>query len=178
MDKVRLILTLVSIAIVVGPIAVMLIAYQDNLSELLIPPEINEIADNLLSGGGGQFEAPTQLNSTYDAPSRTVTLTFQFKNPFSFPVTVNSMSGSMACDKHDDFPLGNATLKEPVSVGAGETATVTVLGTWTEEAVDHFQAAHAGEKKIIVELRNLAMDVSGIKIQTNERIRIPDVPIA
>jgi len=177
MDKVQLVLTLVSIAIVVGPIAIMLIAYQDNLPELLIPPEINEIADNLLSGGGGGFEAPTQLNSTYDPSSRTVTLTFQFKNPFSFPVTVNSMSGSMMCDKHD-FPLGNATLKKPVSVGAGETATVTVLGTWTEEAVDHFQTAHSGEKKTTVDLRNLAMDVSGIKIQTNERIRIPDAPIA
>jgi hypothetical protein len=168
MDKVRLILTLISIAITVGPIAVMLIAYQDNLLGLFIPPEVNEIADNLMSGGGGGLEASTQLNSTYDASSRTVTLTFQFKNPFNFPVTVNSMSGSIVCDKHDF----------PVSVGAGETATITVLGTWTEEAIDHFQTAHAGEKKTTVDLVNLAIDVSGIKIQTNERIQIPDVPIA
>jgi hypothetical protein len=177
MDKMRLILTLISIAITVGPIAVMLIAYQDNLLGLFIPPGVNEIADNLMSGGGGGLEAPTQLNSTYDASSRTVTLTFQFKNPFNFPVTVNSMSGSIVCDKHN-FPLGNATLKKPVSVGAGETATITVLGSWTEEAIDHFQTAHAGEKKTTVDLVNLAMDVSGIKIQTNERIQIPDVPIA
>jgi hypothetical protein len=177
MDKVRLILTLISIAITVGPIAVMLIAYQDNLGGLFIPPEVNEIADNLVSGGGGVLGAPTQLNSTYDASSRTVTLTFQFKNPFNFPITVNSMSGGIVCDKHN-FPLGNATLKKPASVGAGETATMTVLGTWTEEAIDHFQAAHAGEKKLTVGLVNLAVDVSGIKIQTNERMQIPDVPIA
>jgi hypothetical protein len=177
MDKVRLILTLVSIAIIAGPIAVMLIAYRDNLLGLFIPPEANEIADNLMSSGGVGLEAPTQLNSTYDASSRTVTLTFQFKNPFNFPVTVNSMSGNIMCDKHG-FPLGNATLKKPISVGAGETATITVLGTWTEEAIDHFQAAHAGEKKTTIDLVNLAIDVSGIKIQTNERIQIPDVPIA
>jgi hypothetical protein len=181
MDKIRLLLTLITIAITLGPIAGIVIMYQNNLLELFIPPEINEIANNLMSGGGTngtRLEPPTIVGlPQYDEASRTVTLTFQYKNTFTFDITVNSMSGSIVCDAHN-FPLGKATLDKPVSIRAGETATITVLGTWTEEAISHFQTAHAGEKSIDIALVDLAVDIQGITIQTNQRITIPDVPIA
>ena len=53
MDKVRLILTLVSIAIVVVPIVGVLLAYQGNLMGLFVPPEITQIADDFMDGGDG-----------------------------------------------------------------------------------------------------------------------------
>jgi hypothetical protein len=181
MDKVRLALSLVTIAIIVVPIVGVLIAYQNNLLGLVIPPEVNEIADNLThgssSGSGNGQEVPTQINTTYNAASRTVTLTFQYKNPFGFDVTINSMSGNIICDT-DDFPLGTAHLDKPVSLSAGETATITVLGTWTEVAINHFQTAHPGAKTINADLVDLVVDAQGIKIQTNQRIQLPNVPIA
>lgn len=174
MDKVRLALSLVTIAIIVVPIVGVLIAYQNNLLGLFIPPEVNDIASNLMTGGGTNLEPPTVVGEPkYDPTSRTVSLTFQFTNPFNLSITINSMSGSVECAEHN-FHLGNATLSNPVSVGAGEKATITVLVTWTEEAISHFQTAHAGEKEVDVNLVGLTVDVKGIKIQTNQSIKIPN----
>jgi hypothetical protein len=179
-DKVRLLLTVITIAIIAVPILGMLLAYQNNLLGLFIPPEINEIAEDLMGGGGTNgpgLEPPTMVEPPqYDPASRTVTLTFQYKNTFPFDITVNSMTGNIECDEHG-FPLGNASLSKPVSIDAGKTATMTVVGTWTEQAISHFETAHAGEETVDVALVDLAVDVSGITVQTNERISIPDVPI-
>jgi hypothetical protein len=179
MDKVRLLLTVISILIVVVPILGIVLAYQNNLLGLIIPPEVNEITDNLMHGGssnGNGQEVPSQITTTYDPASRTFTLTFQYKNPFFFDVTINSMSGNIVCDT-DNFPLGTANLADPVSLDAGETATLTVHGTWTEAAVSHFQTAHPGAKTINADLVDLVVDAQGIKIQTNQRIQLPNIPI-
>jgi hypothetical protein len=179
MDKVRLLLTLITIAIVVVPIVGMLLAYQNNLLGLFIPPEINEIADNLSGGGtnGAGLEPPTMVGEPeYDEASQTFSVTFQFKNTFPVDLTIKSLSGNIECYEHG-FTLGNASLSKPVSIDAGETKTMTVRGTWTEQAINHFHTAHAGEETVDVVLVDFAVDVSGITVQTNERISIPDVPI-
>lgn len=181
MDKVRLMLTVLSIVIIVVPIVSVVLMNQNNLLGLIIPSQINDIASTLTGGnssGGGNNPGNPQIvgEPQYDAASRTVTLTFQYTNPFNFPVTLNSMTGDIVCHA-DDFPLGNASLSKPVSMGAGETATLTVQGTWTDAAITHFQTSHADQKTIAVDLADVAIDVSGVKIQTDQRIPISDMPI-
>lgn len=182
MDKVRLLLTLITIAIVVIPIVGMLLAYQDNLLGLFIPPEINEIADDLMGGDGANgsgLEPPTMVGEPeYDEASRTFSVTFQFKNTFPVDITINSLSGNIECVDHG-FHLGNASLSKPVSIDAGETKTMTVLGTWTEEAISHFHTKHAGEETVDVVLVDFAVDVSGIQIQLDpsqmeQRMQVPN----
>ncbi len=178
MDKVRLLLTLLSIAIVVVPLVGTVLMYQNNLVGLIIPPQVNEIVDSLSNSGGNNVAPPEIVGEPqYDPASRTVTLTFRFKNPLPIDVTIKSMSGDIVCDAHPNVPLGKATLNKPVSMGAGETATITVQGTWTEAAISHFQTMHAGQKSVTVDLVNLVVDASGIKVQTDQRIQIPNIPI-
>ena len=185
MDKVRLILTVISIVIVVVPIVGVVLMYQNNLLGLFIPPQANDVINNLTPKIGDSLKSgnvselipeSSQVNSTYDPTTRTFTLTFPLKNPIGLDVTVNSMSGDLVCDAHN-FSLGKATLTKPVSMKAGETATMTVAGTWTEEAISHFQTAHAGEKTITVDLTDVTLDASGFKAQINDRIQIPNVPL-
>jgi hypothetical protein len=177
MNKLRLLLTLVTIAIVAVPLLGVVLAYQNNLLGLFIPPEVNQIADNLMNKGGPQMEPPTIVGPPqYDPASHTFTLTFQYKNTFPFDITVNSMSGDIVCDA-DGFPLGKASLSKPVSIGAGETGTLTVRGNWTDAALSHFKNDHKGEETVDVSLVDLAVDVSGIQVQSNERIPIPNVPL-
>jgi hypothetical protein len=175
LDKVRLILTVITIAINVLPIAGILLIYQNNLLGLVIPPEINKIMnDNPITEESlGNL---TLVDSQYDATSRTVALTFKFTNPFKFDLSVNSMFADVQCDAHD-FPLGHATISNPVDVRAGETATIDVVGTWTQDAISHFQTAHAGAQNIDIELVGLAINVNGISVQTDERVKIPNFPI-
>jgi len=171
MDKVRLLLTLITIAIVVIPIVGMLLAYQDNLLGLFVPPEINEMADDLLGGDGDNgsgLEPPTMVGEPeYDEATQTFSVTFEYKNSFPIDITISSLSGNIECDKHR-FPLGNASLSKPVSIDAGETGTMTVLGTWTDEAINHFGTAHKHEETVDVVLVDFAVDVSGIQIQIDQ----------
>jgi hypothetical protein len=151
------------------------IIHRNNLLELVVPPNLSEI----LSGTfftDGSLEPPKFVGSEYDVASRTVTLTFNFTNPFKFDMTINSMTANVECAA-DNFLLGNAALKQPVKLPAGETALITIAGTWTEAAIDHFQTAHPGAENIDVNLVRLIVDLDGVTVQMNEPVRVPNVQI-
>jgi hypothetical protein len=182
MDKIKLILTLITVAITVVPIVGVLLTYQDNLVGMFVPPEINEIVDKFSGGGGGDGSDGPEVQPvgppTYDPVSRTITQAIQFKNPVPFDITLKSMSGDVQCVEHG-FDLGVASLKEPVSIPAGETGTVTLLITWTDDAISHFGTAHANEENVEVTLVNVGVDISGIQIgldqnQMEQRMEIPN----
>jgi hypothetical protein len=179
MDKVRLLLTVITIAIIAVPIVGMLLAYQDNLLGLFVPPEINEIAEDLAGGGGTNgagLEPPTMVGEPqYNEATRTFSVTFQYKNTLPLDITIKSLSGNIECYEHG-FTLGNASLSKPVSIDAGETGTLTVLGTWTPQAISHFETGHEGEEFVDVVLVDSAVDISGIQLQMNEgqRMQVPN----
>lgn len=179
LDKVRLILTVITIAINVLPIAGVLIMYRDNLLGLVIPPEINTVINEGVISEGSLEDAVgnfTFVDSHYDAASRTVTLTFEVTNPLKFDLAVNLMSVDVRCAEHD-FPIGHALISDPVDIGAGETASIAIEGSWTQEAIDHFLTAHAGAQTIDIELSGLSVNVNGVSIQTDEVVTIPDFPV-
>ena len=171
MDKIRLILTLVTIAIVIIPIVGMLLAYQGNLLGLFVPPEINQMADDFMGGDGDNgpgLEPPTMVGEpTYDEEAGTFSATFEFTNSFPIDITINSLSGNIECVEHH-FTLGNANLSDAVNIDAGETGTLTVNGQWTDAGKLHFQNDHANEEFVDVVLTNLAVDISGIQLQMDE----------
>jgi hypothetical protein len=172
MDKVRVLLTVITVVIVVVPLVGTLLAYQNNLLGLFVPPEITQIADDLMGGDNGDngsgLEPPTMVGEPqYNATERTFAATFEFKNSFPIDITVKSLTGNIECEAHR-FPLGNASLSEPVSIDAGETGTMTVLGKWTDEAISHFGSAHGNEENVDVVLVDFALDISGIQIQLGQ----------
>jgi hypothetical protein len=180
MDKIRLLLTLTTIAIVVIPIVGVLLTNQGNLLGLFIPPEVTDLANDLVGGDGEPgLEPPTLVGEPkYDEASRTFSVNFQYKNSFPFDITIKSLSGNIVCYKHG-FTLGNASLSKPVSIDAGETGTLTVLGTWTPQAINHFDTMHEGEEFVDVVLVDMAVDISGIQLQMKQgqmeqRMQVPN----
>src|SRR3989339_89920 len=174
MDKVRLALVLITIAITVGPILGIVLVYRDNLAGLFIPPEINQ----LMKGLQGNTENPVQPDQTsdindfldswlsngtipndvsdimseppdiqYDPVTRTFTASFQMKNPAPVDMTLNSINGTVECDEHK-FPMGPVALKNSANLKAGETATVIIIGQWTEDAINHLEAKHSEEQNV------------------------------
>ena len=172
MDKVRLILTLVSIAIVVVPIVGVLLAYQGNLMGLFVPPEITQIADDFMDGGdggdgdgGSMLEPPRIVNEpTYDEETGTFSVSFEYTNNLPFDMTVNSLDGNIECEEHH-FTLGVASLSEPVSIDRGETGLLTVVGSWTDAALGHFESSHGDEETVAVVLSDFTVDISGIQLE-------------
>ncbi len=182
MDKIKLILTLITIAIAVVPVVGVLLTYQDNLVGLFITPEINEIVDKFSSGGGGGGSDGPEVQPIgpleYDPVSRTIRQTIQFENTFPFDITLKSMSGNVQCVEHG-FDLGVASLEDSASIPVGETKTVTLLITWTEDSIGHFGTAHDGEETVEVVLVNIVFDISGIQVQLDknqmeQRMEIPN----
>jgi len=180
MEKIKLVLTLITIAITVIPVVSLLLTYQDNLVGLFIPPEINEIV-NKFSGGGDGSDGP-ELQPIgppeYDPLSRTIRQAIQFENTFPFDITLKSLSGDVHCVEHG-FDLGVAALENSVSIPMEETKTVTLLIAWTEDAINHFGTAHEGEETVEVVLVNIGVDISGIQVQLEQnqieqRMEIPN----
>lgn len=169
MDKIKLILTLVTIVITVGPIVGVLLVNQDNLAGLFVTPEMKEIADKFSGGGvgddggsgGPQVEpvGPPEI----DPVSHTIRQSIEFKNPFPLDITLKSMSGDVQCVEHS-FDVGVASLEDSVSIPVEETRTVTLLITWTDDAEGHLKLLHSTEEDVEVTLMNLGVDISGIQI--------------
>jgi hypothetical protein len=151
--------------------------YLNNPLSLVIPPNLGEILRGSVFPSGST-ELTTFKGATYNVASRTVSLTFNFANPFSFDLKINSMSASIEC-AFDNFPLGTAVLKNPVTVRTGETALLTIDGTWTDAALNHFQTqpVHSGQTETDVNLLGLQIDMDGMTIQMNDPIRVAHVPL-
>lgn len=179
MDKVHMILTAITIAINIVPITGVLLVNQNNLLDLVVPPEITTVMTNIAAHEeqlGASPGAVTFVNSHYDSESGGVTLTFKFTNPLPLDLTVDSMSADVRCDEHD-FPLGHITIHNPVAVAVSETAAVDLSGTWTQDAIRHLLTVHAGEQTIDIELTGISVSTNGVSIQTGEILKIPDFPV-
>ncbi len=193
MDKVRLALVLITIAITVGPILGVVLVYRDNLPGLVIPPEINQISDSLRgnpenpgqtdqNGQSGNETNPYGIippgpeDIQYDPATRVFTASFQMKNPAPFELTLNSMNGMVQCDAHN-FDLGTIALKNPVKMQASETVTVTITGQWTEDAINHFNSDHPGEQRIKASLVGATVNAGGMVVQVPDRVSLGEIPI-
>ncbi len=127
MDKLRVALILITIAIIAGPIAATMVIYRDNLLGLVLPAELgspSNPSNSSVLNPVSSFEPPQYINSTFDNVSRTFSVTFNFANPYPLALTINSMSCNVECTAHH-FPLGSAKLASPVHMNAGETVVVT-----------------------------------------------------
>ena len=179
MGKLRVILILISVAILIGPVAGTVLIYRDNLYRLVWPKELgspsNPSVSSILSPVSS-FEPPQYVNSTYDVTSRTFSFTFSFTNPYPLALTIKSMSTNIECTTHH-YPLGAASLAYPVHMKSGETVDLTMVGTWTEGAINHFQTQHAGSETADADLVGMAVDAGGINLQLNERQTVPNVPM-
>jgi hypothetical protein len=191
MNKLKIILTILTIAIMVVPIAIELAIYKDNLIGLIIPPELT----NMMNSGGGHnsngnsvtndnypdfinpdFEMPQQVGEpTYDPATKTVSFTFNITDPVEKPVTVDTFSAGIV--SHDDGVfLGNLTISKPITLLPGQTADITALGILSDDAINYLKIHAENQIPINIDLTNLNVDVGGITIQLDSQ-NIGDITV-
>jgi hypothetical protein len=180
MNKVKVCLTILTIAIMVTPLVVELVLYKDNLMGLIIPPELI----NMMNGGGGNngggvtdnnsfinsdFQMPQQVGEPqYDPSTKTVSFTFNFTDPLDTPVTVDTFQAGIV--SHDDGVfLGNITIGEPISLVPGQTVDITALGILSDDAINYFKTHAQSQEPINIDLTNLNIDVGGITVQLDKQ---------
>jgi hypothetical protein len=172
-------LTLLTLAITIGPILGTLLVYSSDLAGLVVPDKITQIMSGLgdINPENIIEQGPAGTPDVqYNTSSKTFTASFPFKNPFPFDTTIDSVSGPMECDEHH-FALGSVSLKSPITMKAGGTATAIVQGTWTDEAVSHFQAAHQGEESIKISLSEATIKAGSMTMKYNQPMSIGEIPL-
>ncbi len=178
MDKIRLALVLITIAIVCGPTLGIVLAYNNNLMALIFPPEIQQTVNYLANAtrGGDQLNQTGSLEMQYNSTSRTATISFPLQNPLPVDVTLSSISGILECNDHD-YQLGNASLKNPVQMKASQPTIVTVLCIWTQQGIDHIQTTHQGEVSTGLRMADATIKTDGLSIEMSDPLNIGKVPL-
>ena len=181
MNKVKMLLTLLTIAITVTPIVVEVLIYRDNLLGLIIPSEITDLinGERNSSNSIGNNAVDRLLNSDFDLPqpvgepqydpeTRTLSATFSFTNPLQTPISVDKISSGIV--SHDDgFVIGNLLIDKPIRLDPGQSADITTTATLSAEAINYLKAKSVDQDSINVDLVDLNVDLAGIQVQLDKQ---------
>jgi hypothetical protein len=179
MRKLKIILTLITIAISVIPTAYVVFSYRDNLEALIIPPQITDIVNGDTSNINGSitgdssdpfntdFNLPQPTGQAqYDPQTNTVTFDFTFTNPLSTPITVEKINSGIIT--HDDGVfLGNLTTDQPIKLGAQQTGEITANAKLTDQAINYLKTQN--QSQLNVDLINLDIEVGGITVHIDRQ---------
>ena len=188
MKKIKIFLTLLTIAITVTPIVIEVLIYHDNLLNLIIPPEVTDLIngnnnssnsninsnfiDSLLNS---DFELPQLVGEPrYDQETKTLTATFSFTNPLQTPISVDKLSSGIL-SHNDGVFLGNLTIDNPINIDPGETVNITAEALLSDESVNYLKAKSENQNAINIDLIDLNVESAGVKVQL-EKQNIGDIP--
>ncbi len=181
MKKVKIFLTLLTIAIVVAPIAIEVLLYHDNLLGLIIPSEITDIVsgndggnsngnsnglDSLLNS---EFEMPQPVGDPhYDPATKTVAYTFSFTNPLPTAIEVDDVRAGII-SHNDGFFIGNMTIDEPLKLDPGQTADITALLILSDDAINYLETKSETQSSINIDLVDLNVNLAGLQVQLDRQ---------
>jgi len=187
MNKLKIFLALLTIAITVTPIALEALLYRDNLLDLIVPPEITNMFKGNNSNANGkstnginllnsQLELPQPVGEPqYNPETKTISYTFNFTNPMESPIEVNTLQASIV--SHDDGVfLGNITIDKPLKLEPGQTANITANGILSDEAINYLKTKSTTQNSINVDFVNLNVDLAGLQLQLDKQ-NIGDITI-
>jgi len=176
MQAAGVILVLINILTIAAPFAVVAITYQDNFSEVVVPPPVAQVMGETFPSGL-EFSLPTFVDAAVDESSRTVTLTVNFTNPLNYNLTLKEVSADVVCRAHN-VSLGHADVEGQMFVPAAKSVQVDIVYVWTYAAEAHFLAEHSGEMSVQVNLIDITVNVNDITLEIPEAIECPvDIPL-
>ena len=170
MDKVKIALTMLSILIVIGPLAGVAYVYRDNLLGLVIPPQVKSLVSGGNSAGSQsqpQFQTPQLVGQPqYNAQTGAVTVSFNFTNPLTNQISIDQLSAEVISE--DGVSLGNISINQQIQMTPGETSTINVSGILNQNAISQFEAQNPGVSGINISLANLNVDVAGVNVHMDQ----------
>ena len=178
-------LTLLTVGLTLGPLVFEVYVYRDNLTELVVPADLsglisgdysNSSVSGLIDDLNKTIKLPEYVSSEYDPVSGVVKFLFNFYNPFGFDLNLRSMKANVSCMAHG-FALGETSLIESVKLGPGGSALLPLKLVFTEQALDHLDVEHSGEKTLDVNLSGITVAVSGVSLSLPQKYSVYDVPI-
>jgi hypothetical protein len=187
MQVVGVLLVILSVSLVAAPVGAVVILYRDDLTGLVVPPEIkgvlngdgsfilndevkaidgysddpNQILNNLVT--------PTFVDAQVDESSKTFTVRVNVTNPLNYDLTLNELSTDVQSIQGQTLAYVN--VEHPYTITSGQSTIIEVRGSWTQ-AGDSFITDHWSDQSITIALANIVVDVNGVKVERSEPLTV------
>jgi hypothetical protein len=133
----------------------------------------NNSNNNNNSGG----VSPVYLSGQVNTVQKTITLTFSINNGLNHDTTINSMSGTLEITA-DQYSLGAVSSSSPVTIPSGQTVTLTVSGTLTQNGLNNLNDHYSHVTSLDVTVVNGKMTEDGVTNQGAQSQDLGDIAIS
>jgi len=187
MQVLGVLLLLISIGLIAAPVGAVVYTYRDNLTGLVVPPEVQGalngdasfmLNDKVKSIDGygtdptdvfSNFVTPTFVDATVDNIQKTFTFRVNVTNPLNYDLTLNELSTDVRSLEGEI--LASVNIAQPFIIAAGQSTIVQVNGAWTQ-AGDAFITSHWYDTSITIALADISVDVNGIRVERSEPLTV------
>ena len=184
MNKVKLALTLLTIAIIVGPFAYVAIAYRNNLIGLVLPPQFSTLGQSLSQNSGenplssssspinltgSNFQVPQVVGTPqYNPVTGDFNVAINATNPLPNEISVDHLSVQIQ-SKDGSGLEGNISIPQAINIQPGESAIINVEGVIPQQLYNQINGQNNGKIDINnIVLKNLDVTVGGIKVHMDQ----------
>jgi hypothetical protein len=184
MKKLKIALTLLTVAIIVGPFAYVLIAYHDNLVGLVLPPQFSNLGKSLgqshgenpsssssnpINLTGTNFQVPQLVGiPQYNPVTGDFNVAINATNPLSNEISVDELSVQIQ-SKDGSGLIGNISIPQPINIKPGESSIINVEGVIPQQLYNQINNQNTGNLDFNnVVLKNLDVTVGGVKVHIDQ----------
>lgn len=185
MNTVKIALTLLTIAITVGPLVYVVFIYRDNLIGLVLPPQFANLGQNLgqnMSNGnssgnplsslnitGSNFQMPKLVsNPQYNPDTGEFSLSVNVTNPLTNELSIDQLSVQIQ-SKDNNTLVGNISIPQPINIQPGESSIINVTGIMPQDMFNQISGQNTGNIDLNnIILKNLDVNIGGVKIHIDE----------
>jgi hypothetical protein len=187
MQVVGVLLVILSVSLVAAPVGAVVIIYRDDLTGLVVPPEIKGVLNGdtsfILNDDVKAIEGysddpndilsnivtPTFVDAYVDESTRTFTVRVNVTNPLNYDLTLNELSTDVQSIQGQT--LASVNVAHSYTMTSGESTIIEVRGYWTQ-AGEGFITDHWYDQSITIALANIVVDVNGVRVERGEPLTV------
>jgi hypothetical protein len=181
MQVINIALLLITVGLIVAPVGAVVVVYRDDLSGLVIPPEVKDamngdtsfiLNDNVNSINGygsddpnsilNSFVVPNFVSANIDEKTQTFTVRVNVTNPLNYDLTLNQLSADIQSIQGQT--LASVNIASPFTIYSGQSRIVEVQGSWTQVG-DTFITDHWYDSSVTIAVANIVVNVNGVTVE-------------
>ncbi len=180
-NKVKVLLSLITIALTVGPLLGVVYVYRDNLVGIIMPPETagqfsitNSDIANL------NFTALEEMNPIEPLCDPTLNMTtgnfiydLNLTNPLPQEISIDNISVDVKTA--DGQFLGTIGMPQGLHLESGESGVIDISGNLNPELLESYKAQAGSNAQIALD--NITLTVGGISFHLDELPGLGNIPL-
>ena len=190
MDKVKAALTVLTIVIIIGPLAGVTLAYRNNLAGLVYTPQVKSLVKGVSSSSSltngtqasplaqsirsiSNFTLPrSKGHPQYNPTTGAFSDSFNFTNPLTTQISIDNLTAEVVSE--NNVPLGNVTI-QPINIAPSGSAIINATGNLSPSAISQLKSQYV-KGTLKISLENITMDIGGITVHLNKINNIGSIP--